>query len=90
LAEKSKAFMSEKSYTHEFRLEMSFTVPHCQSPIPQKSLKDEKEWILCRLQLALAEYLTEQEMGSAELNDILFHEETWEEDNLGVAKKEIS
>ena len=81
--------MAEKYYTHEFRLEMLFRVPHCKSSDPQTSLKEEKDWILCKLQLALAEYLTEQEIGSAELNDILFHKETWEEDNTGQPTKLI-
>jgi len=65
----------EDYYTHEYRLEMLFSVPHCLSGDSTKTLEEEREWVEARMMLALSDVL-QSESGIA---DILLHEGTIEE-----------
>jgi len=65
----------ESYYTHEYRLEMIFSVPHCLSGDSNKTLEEEREWVEARMMLALSDVL-QSESGIA---DILLHEGTIEE-----------
>jgi len=65
----------ERYYTHEYRLEMVFSVPHCLSEDSNKTLEEEREWVEARIMLALSDVL-QSESGIA---DILLHEGTIEE-----------
>ena len=65
----------EPSYTHEFRLEMIFSVPHCLSQNHSLTIEEEREWVEARMMLALSEVL-QSEFGIA---DILLHEGTIKE-----------
>ena len=66
---------TERYYTHEYRLEMLFSVPHCLSGDSTKTLEEEREWVVARMMLALSDVL-QSESGIA---DILFHEGTIKE-----------
>jgi len=65
----------ERYFTHEFRLEMIFSVPHCLSEDSNKTLEEEREWVEARMMLALSDVL-QSESGIA---DILLHEGTIKE-----------
>jgi len=65
----------ERYFTHEFRLEMLFSVPHCLSEDSNKTLEEEREWVEARMMLALSDVL-QSESGIA---DILLHEGTIKE-----------
>lgn len=65
----------ERYFTHEFRLEMVFSVPHCLSEDSNKTLEEEREWVEARMMLALSDVL-QSESGIA---DILLHEGTIKE-----------
>jgi len=65
----------ERYYTHEYRLEMVFSVPHCLSEDSNKTLEEEREWVEARMMLALSDVL-QSESGIA---DILLHEGTIKE-----------
>ena len=62
-------------YTHKFRAEIEFSVPHCLSHDSSVSLTEERQWVEARMAIALSEHL-QKNLG---LEMILSHLKTEEE-----------
>ena len=62
-------------YTHKFRAEIEFTVPHCLSQNHSLTIEEEKDWVEARMMIALSECL-QGEFGIAR---ILHHLKTMKE-----------
>ena len=62
-------------YTHKFRVDFEFTVPHCLSNNHSLTIEEEKDWVEAKMMMALSENL-QSEWGIAR---ILHHLKTIKE-----------